>query len=204
METPPETLFLRDSLYAFPELVPIPRGKLQHKLGIIQRRSPTKQAGIGVDQFLYRTVNDLRNQPKINGRSHGDFIKRERIVGNHMEAISPGLLGNQNGGQDDGDVIACLAGKHTPSVELPEILTAGPAKASPNSADSPIVGSHGQQPVSCLFVKITEVAGGGAGGFFGVLPLVEPGVDAKPVLASLVGHKLPQPFGPGSRESEGV
>ena len=94
MQTPPETLFLRDSLYPFPELVPITRGKLQHKQGIIQRRSPTKQTGIGVDQFLYRTVNDLRHQPKINGRSDGDFIKRERIVGNHMEAISPGLLGN--------------------------------------------------------------------------------------------------------------
>ena len=53
-------------------------------------------------------------------------------------------------------------------------------------------------------MEITKVAGRGAGGFFGVLPLVEPGVDAKPVLASLVGHKLPQPFCTGSRESEGV
>ena len=106
-----------------------------------------------------------------------------------------GILGHDGHGHNDGHVVAGFLGQNVALVELPEIGIAGALDRALHRARPGVVGRHGQVPVAELGVKIFQMMGGGAGGFFRVLAIVHPPVALEAVTLAAAGHELPHAAG---------
>jgi hypothetical protein len=93
--------------------------------------------------------------------------------------------------KNDGNVILGFLGQDVAVVEFPEIGVAGALHRSLHRAGAGVVRGHGEIPVAKLVVEIFQVAGGGAGGFLGVLAVVDPHVVVKARTAAAAAHELP-------------
>ncbi len=113
-----------------------------------------------------------------------------------FESILCGILGDDDGGENFGDVILGFAGEVVSLVEFPVIGVAGFLDGALDVACAPVVGGHGKVPVAELVVEELHVAGVGAGGFFRIESLVDPGVAGESVVS--VGHELPHASGAGA------
>ena len=113
------------------------------------------------------------------------------VSGIDLHAVVRGVLGDQRERENDGDVVLGFLGQHIAAVEFPEIGVAGAFDALLHVARAAIVSGHGQIPVAEKSVEIAEMLGGGAGGFFGILALVDPPGAAQSVLLAAVGDELP-------------
>ena len=123
-------------------------------------------------------------------------VSDRRVERDVVEAVLGGVVGDDDGGEDFGDVVLGFAGKVVALVELPEVGVAGLLDRALNVAGAPVVAGHGEIPVAKLRVDVLHVAGVGAGGFFGIEALVDVVVAGEAVVA--IGHELPHAAGAGA------
>ena len=130
-------------------------------------------------------------------------VRCQRRFGRQVvEPVLRRVLGHDGHGQNDGNVIARFLGQHAAAVKLPEIGVAGALHGRLHRAGAGVVGGHGEVPVAELVVEIFQVTGGGAGGFFGILAVVQPPVALQAVAGGAAGHELPHAAGAGARKRQ--
>ena len=159
----------------------------------------SQQARVQILQVCKWDINTLGHQPQINrvGNLHR-VIKHFRIGIHVIQAILLRILRHDGDGHDDRDIVAGLFGENVAAVELPKIGVSGAFDCALHCAWAGVVGRHCQVPIAKLVVEIFQMAGGGAGRFFRVLPLVHPNVVVEIVSPGAASHKLPNAAGTGA------
>ena len=136
-------------------------------------------------------VDRFGDQTQVDGAAGFYDIGRDRGFGINLHAVVRGVLGDQRERENDGDVVLGFLRQNIAAVEFPEIGVASAFNALLHVARAAVVGGHGEIPVAKKSVEIAEVLGGGAGGFFGILALVDPPGAAQAILLAAVGDELP-------------
>ena len=166
--------------------------------GCVGRRDHAQEAGVESSELVDGGIDQVRDEAEVDGVIDGDGVSEDRgIVGDIVEAVLGGVVGNDDGGEDFRDVVLGFAGKVVAFVELPVVGVAGFLDGLLNSACAPVVGGHGEVPVAELVVDELHVAGIGAGGFFWIEALVDVVGFGEPV-ELVVGHELPHATGAGT------
>ena len=178
-------------------------GKMQVECGF-RWGDHAQKAWIQGGNFVNRGIDQIGDQAEVDGVVDGDCVGEDRgIVGDVVEAVLGGVVGNDDGGQDFGDVILGFAGKVVAFIKLPIVRVAGLLDGLLDAAGSPVVACHGEVPVAELIVDELHVAGVGAGGFFRVEALVDIRVLGQAV-KTVVGHELPHATGPAAGPGSGT
>ena len=115
-----------------------------------------------------------------------------------------GILRHNGNGDDDGNVVAGFLGQHVAAVEFPEIGVAGALDGALHGSGAGVVRGHGEIPVAELIVEILEVMSGGAGGFFGILTVVNPPAAFESVTLGAAAHELPHATSAGAGNGQGM
>ena len=151
----------------------VPAGRCRSN-GRVGWSDEAQQAGIQSDELVDGRADKVGDQAQIGGVVDGDGVgEHGRVEGDVVEAVLGGVIGDDDGGEDFGDVVLGFAGKIVALVEFPEVGVAGLLDRALNIAGAPVVAGHGEIPVAELGVDVLHVASVGAGGFFGIEALVD-------------------------------
>jgi len=139
-----------------------------------------------------RFAGEIGDECKVGDGGNGDVVVFQRRIGRDPgEVIVSRVLGHDGHGDDDREIIRGFPGQDIALVELPKVGVAGALNGALDVDRPAVVGGDGEVPVAELGVEIAEVAGGGAGCFFGVETVVGMGVLHETVFAAAELNELP-------------
>lgn len=168
----------------------------------VGRRDEAEEAWIEGGDLADGRVDKIRDEAQIDGVIDGNRVGDDgRVECDVVEAVLPGVAGDDDGGEDFRHVIFGFSGQLMAFVELPEAGVAGARDGVLDVARAVVVGGHGQIPVAELVIEELHVAGVGARGFLGIEALIDIAVADESVF--IAGHELPHAAGPAAMPGSG-
>ncbi len=196
VETPGGAIFLGNVLEARGEDVASAGGKMKI-VGNVVGCGEAEERGVECHDLGESGVGEVGDEAHVDGVAGGDVVGEDGRVGHDVgEAVLLGIFCHDGGGDDAGDVGLGFGGETTETIDLPVVGIAGFRDGVLHAARAPVVGGHGEVPVTELVIEGLHVLGVGEGGLFGVEALVEVAVAHQPV-AGGEGHELPHACGAG-------